>query len=114
AFTGPAARTAGQARISLAKMSPNASTLVQQLPAAAQAQEGVLFERLRWRRRRGMDTGALEILQQKPEAPAQADIWWGEMNILMRRAIEKRDYAGAYKIAAQHKMTTGSEYAQAE
>lgn len=107
-------RTIAAARISLAQNLSDANTRIQQLSPAQLKDEGVIFERMRWRRRRNMDSGALEMLSLKPAAPAEPDAWWGEMNILARRKLEEKDYRGAYNIIKQHKMYEGSGYAQAE
>lgn len=61
-----------------------------------------------------MDSGALEMLAQKPAKPVRPDAWWGEMNILARRHLEAKDYKGAYNIIKQHRMTEGSGFVQAE
>jgi len=114
AFAGPDARATGRARIALARMSRDANAAVQALNPMQLKNEGVMFERLRWRRRMNLDSGALEILDQKPATPKEPDAWWGEMNILSRRMIENRDYKAAYDIIKRHKMTEGSGYAQAE
>lgn len=105
--------TAG-ARLALAQNRRDANTRIQALSAAQLNDEGVMFERLRWRRRRNMDSGALEMLAQKPAQPAEPDAWWSEMNILARRKLEEKDYRAAHDIIKQHKMTEGSGYAQAE
>lgn len=114
AFVSPETRATGQARIALAKMAKNAEALLQALPASARDAEGVLFERLRWRRRRMMDAAAMEIVNAMPANVARPDIWWGELNILMRRRLEERDYAGAAAIAAKHQAKDGFAFAQAE
>ncbi|HEX2752148.1 MAG TPA: lytic transglycosylase domain-containing protein, partial [Alphaproteobacteria bacterium] len=113
-FVSANSRAIAAARLALAQNQPNASTLVQNLTPAQLQNEGITFERLRWRRMRGMDSGALEMLAQKPAAPAEPAAWWREMNILARRKLEAKDYHGAYNIIQKHKMSEGSGYAQAE
>lgn len=113
-YVSAAMRSTAGARLSLAQNRHDANTRIQSLSAAQLKDEGVMFERMRWRRRRNMDSGALEMLAQKPAQPAEADAWWGEMNILARRKLEAKDFRGAYDIIKQHKMTEGSGYAQAE
>lgn len=113
-FAGPVARSTGAARLALAQGDKNASTLVSALAPALQNSEGVAFERMRWRRKRGMDTGALEMLALRPKNTAQGEAWWGELNILARRAIESGEYKTAYNIISRHGLSAGSGYAQAE
>jgi len=114
AFVGADTRAMGQARIALSKLAPTADKLVAEVPASLQKNEGFLFDRLKARRRRNNDTGALEILAQMPAKAAHPEAWWGEQNILARRRLEARDYTGAYKIIRKHQLTEGYEFAQAE
>ncbi|MEZ0225904.1 MAG: lytic transglycosylase domain-containing protein [Alphaproteobacteria bacterium] len=114
AFVDADTRAVAQARIALGKMSKNAPQLAEAVPAARQNDEGLLYERLRWRRRHNMDDGALEIIRQMPTVTTQPELWWGEMNVMARRAMEKHNYAQAYQIAQKHTMTTGIQYSQAE
>ena len=114
AFVGPDARALGQARIALGRLSSKAEKLLLQVPQPLQADQGLLYERLRWRRRKNMDDGALELLTNAPENLERPELWWNERNILSRRAIEKRDYALAYKIVKDHRLQEGVDFAQAE
>jgi soluble lytic murein transglycosylase len=114
AFVDAGTRALGQARIALGRMAKNAPALVDAVPANLQNDEGLLFERLRWRRRRNMDAGALEIINALPASLKRPDPWWGEINVMVRRAIEKKDFAGAYSIAQKHTLADGVNYAQAE
>lgn len=114
AFVDADTRSVAQARIALGKMSKNAPQLAEAVPAARQNDEGLVYERLRWRRRHNMDDGALEILRNMPATVTQPEMWWGEMNVMSRRAIEKHNYAQAYQIAAKHTLTSGIQYSQAE
>lgn len=114
AFVDADARAVAQARIALGRMSKNAPQLAEVVPAARQNDEGLLYERLRWRRRHNMDDGALEIIRQMPATVSQPELWWGEMNVMARRAMEKHNYNLAYQIARKHTLTSGIQYSQAE
>jgi soluble lytic murein transglycosylase len=113
-LTGSDMQALARARIALARMDKNAETLLSRVPQHLQNHEGLLFERLRWRRKRGMDAGAMEIVNRMPRQSIRGEQWWKELNILTRRRIELGDYRGAYAIAARHNMKEGSDYAQAE
>ena len=102
------------ARLALARMLPNAETLVSQLSASAQNDEGVLFERLRWRRKKNLDDGAFVIIRDMPATRTRADKWWKEMNIMARRAFEAGAYTKAYDIATKHGLKASADFAQAE
>ena len=78
---------------------------------------GLKYDRLKWRRRRGRLDSSLEILFTTPNDPiklVRPDIWWKERAILARSLIYKKKYAKAYKVASNHSLTEGSEYADAE
>lgn len=108
------AQTLAKTRMALARQTPQAPQMVQNLPDSLQKDEGLMFERLRWRRRQNLDAAALEALNLRPAVSRRPEIWWKEINILTRRAIEQKDYSKAYDIAQKHTLTTGSEFGQAE
>ena len=46
----------------------------------------------RWRRRHNMDDGADEMIRQMPAKVSDPELWWGELNVMSRRALEKHNY----------------------
>lgn len=103
-----------RAKIALGLQQSTVETALMQVPAQLQNDEGLLFERLRWRRKRQQNDGAYDILRQMPPTIERPDKWWKEINILARRALEEKRYAAAYDIAAADKSTSGADYAQAQ
>jgi len=78
---------------------------------------GLRYDRLKWRRRRGRVEPSLEILFKLPKDPiklVRPEKWWKERAILTRSLIYKKKYARAYKVASNHSMSEGPEYAEAE
>ena len=78
---------------------------------------GLKYDRLKWRRRRGRVEPSLEILLNVPSDPAKLirpDVWWKERAILSRSLIYKKKYALAYKVASNHSLSEGTEFAEAE
>ena len=114
AFVDSDTRALGQARIALGKMAKNAPQLAEAVPARLQNNEGLMFERLRWRRRHNMDDGAIEMIRQMPAKVSDPELWWGELNVMSRRALEKHNYQLAYEIAKRHTLTNGVQFSQAE
>ncbi len=114
AFVSADQRSVGHARLSLARQRPDASTAVGKVPQALSRDEGLVFERMRYRRRKDPGDGALEMLAMLPAKQTRPDIWWKEIHILARRAIEKKDSKSAYRITARHQTFEGSSFAQAE
>jgi soluble lytic murein transglycosylase len=105
-----------EARLMLAKDSNNAEQYLARVPANLQKNAGLLYERLRWRRRNDMNDGAVQILQIQPNASEISNIedWWKERNILIRRYLENKNYSKAYQLASAHGSMDGQEYAEAE
>jgi len=78
---------------------------------------GLKYDRLKWRRRRGRLEPSLELLFTIPNDPVKLvrpDKWWKERAILSRSLIYKKKYAKAYKVASNHSMSEGPDYASAE
>ena len=103
-----------EARLALANQLNNAESYISHVPASLHNDPGLLYERLRWRRKNNMDDSAIEILTQAPSQLGRPDKWWDERNILIRRVMERRDYRLAYKLAADHGLQSGFDYVQAE
>ncbi len=79
---------------------------------------GLEYDRLKWRNRRGRVDPSIEILNShsnKSEAElVRADLWWKQRESLVRTLIYRKKYDIAYKIASEHSLTSGPEYAEAE
>lgn len=105
-----------EARILLEKDSANAEQSLNNVPRELQSDTGLLFERLKWRRRNDMDSGAIQILNLQPETKfvTNKEEWWKERNIIIRRMIERRDYRTAYALAANHRAGEPADMADAE
>jgi len=78
---------------------------------------GLKYDRLKWRRKRGRLDSSLEILFNLPKNSAKLvrpDKWWKERSILARSLIYKKKYALAYKVANNHSLIEGPEFAEGE
>lgn len=101
---------------SLSQKNSDVNNLIEAVPAALKNDEGLLYERLKWRRQNDLDQGAIEILNKAPSASRMhvpAD-WWRERHIIVRRLIEKKQYKQAYELASSHRQKEGFPLAQAE
>lgn len=106
-----------EARIALSKnRSSGLSELIDAVPEALQSDAGLLFERLRWRRKRGLTDGAVEILYQTPDASEiqNPEEWWQERHIIVRGLLQNGEYKKAYELSAIHVQDDGFAYAQAQ
>ena len=105
-----------EARIALAEKKPDVNALINKVPVNLQTDPGLLYERIKWRRKKNMNVGAMELLHA---APDMADIqnhsdWWRERHIIIRRLLEQRNYKSAYLLAKAHRQKEGFSFAQAE
>ncbi len=104
------------ARKALAQEAGNVNSLVAAVPFKLRQNEGLLYERLKWRRKNDLDQGAIEILNKAPRSSAmyKPANWWRERHIIARRLIENKKYGAAYRLVSVHKQKEGFSYAQAE
>ena len=104
-----------QARSSLRHMRGNVDYLVSQVPKNLQNDPGLIYERLRWRRKKGLDS-ALNLFHGLPEGVPYPYRWWDERAIIARDLLQKGHISEAYRIAAQHGLTPehAADHAEAE
>lgn len=103
----------GLARISLRRQMGNVDALVDQVPANLQRDPGLIYERLRWRRKKGLDS-AIDLVRYLPGDQPHPEVWWEERSTLVRRALRKGFITDAYRIARNHGLSEGADYAEAE
>ena len=113
----PEQRALINARIGLMKNQKKVDPLVQAVPADLQDDPGFLLDRARWRARRGQEDGELELLIRikgsvAPEV-GRGEIW-SEKQSVVRRLIREGDFSTAYALAADHGLTTGDAFRDAE
>jgi soluble lytic murein transglycosylase len=87
---------------------------IRRIPENMLSDPGLIFERLRWRRRKGRDDQAIALLAQLPKTMARPALLWRDQGILARRALRKGNIALAYKLASEHRQIEGESFADAE
>tara|TARA_B100001741_G_scaffold293770_1_gene275625 strand:+ start:2784 stop:5006 length:2223 start_codon:yes stop_codon:yes gene_type:complete len=90
---------------------------IKQVPIKFKNDAGLNYDRLKWRRKRGRVDSSVEILiktKNTKEYLVRPDKWWTEREIISRSLIYKKKYELAYKIASNHAMTEGPDFAEAE
>jgi len=103
-----------QARFSLRQRRGNVDFLVSKVPTQLQDDLGLVYERLRWRRRKGLDS-AYELLKNLPADLPRPELWWREKSILARKALAKGHVSEAYEMAKTHGIDSGgAAFADAE
>jgi len=106
-----------KARQILMSKSYGVDSAIANVPEKFKNDIGLQYDRLKWRRRRGRLESSLEILfkiTNDPNKLVRPDIWWKERAVLSRSLIYKKKYALAYKVASNHSMKEGPQYASAE
>lgn len=104
------------ARVSLYKNQSKANKYIRAVPKELLSDDGLIYDRLRWRRKRGLNSGAMEILDALPEGISHGGKWWDERHIVIRRLMERRKYKYAYHLASRNGLrpSDGFDYLQAE
>lgn len=105
-----------EARIVLSENKGGVDGRLAHVPAHLRNDPGLLYERLRWRRRHNLDFEAIEILHSQPPADKINNLpdWWTEQHIIARRLIENKQYESAYLLVSKHQQKEGIAFAQAE
>ena len=105
------------ARQLLMSKSYGVDTAISKVPERFKNDAGLNYDRLKWRRKRGRVDSSVEILlkiKNTKEYLVRPDKWWTEREIISRSLIYKKKFELAYKIASNHAMIEGPEFAAAE
>lgn len=105
------------ARIALQAGRRGVDDAVRAVPAHLQAHPGLLHDRAKWRRQRGMQDAATPLLVgiEGSEVPrAGRSRLWDERHLAMRRTLKDRDWTTAYALTAPHGLESGLDFAEAE
>lgn len=102
------------ARIRLMRRSRNVDAALAQIPKEFQNDPGLLYERTKWRRRKGKHEGAREILLSQDETTPRPDKWWLERQIQSRKLLGLGHISEAYQLVSKHGLTSGGDFAAAE
>lgn len=111
---GPETAALDQARIGLAEMSPGVEYLIERVPARLQNDPGLLYERARWRHRKGLDDDAAAMLERAPADPAHAGAWAKERLMVARDLLNEGEAQAAYRLADRNGLGSGPTFAELE
>jgi soluble lytic murein transglycosylase len=107
-------RALAEARILLVTATGNAEAALAKVPPSLQHDPGLIYARLKWYRLKNRDADAHAILLKPPATLVRAELWWEERQIEIRRALALGDNATAYRLAREHRLVDGNEFAEAE
>ncbi|MFP6710186.1 MAG: lytic transglycosylase domain-containing protein [Rhodospirillales bacterium] len=102
------------ARITLRRYRGAVDRAISKVPKELLSHQGLVFERMRWRRRKGRDLAARELLQNLPENLSHPERWWREKAILARRALRAGHVSEAYRLAKDHGLAKGKGFVEGE
>lgn len=110
-----------EARISLAEKQSGVDGYINKVPDYLKNDPGLVFERVKWRRRHNNLDGAIELLNSFDYQNTDTSIssissssWWRERHIIVRELLDLKRYSDAYKLASNHQNVSGFPFAQAE
>jgi len=77
---------------------------------------GLIYERMRWRRRKGRTVEAADLLKDANGDPERPDKWWKERAILARSLLQDNKPKQAYDITSHHGLSKedAAAYSDAE
>jgi soluble lytic murein transglycosylase len=107
-------RALADARLKLAHLSRGIEKALAAVPPSLQNNPGLLYERMRWRNRKGHADEAVAILDNAPEDLVRPVAWATERQSLGRYALATGDVQLAYRLAARHGLSSGPVYAELE
>jgi soluble lytic murein transglycosylase len=98
----PIAARVGRARIALFTSAGNADALVAAIPPERLDDPGLIYDRVKWRRRQDKTEAARALLPRGPDTGPRTDLMWKERAILARDALNAGAVSEAYTIAKNH------------
>jgi soluble lytic murein transglycosylase len=111
---GPTAQAIAKAWAAVTRKAPNAKALLEAVPAAEASRDlGYIFARAQWLRHEDKAAEAAELMLSVPRDAAQpidADQWWVERRVLIRKLLELGDASAAYRIARDAALPTKDSY----
>lgn len=110
-------RKLAEARIAVRRNQSGVDNYVQAVPAEYSNDPGLMYERARWRERRGRDQGQLEMLlgldgTQAPPIGRMAI--WTEKHAEIRMLLREGKAQAAYQLTLNHGMDDGEGFRDAE
>ena len=110
----PQERALANARIYLMEQRIGVDAAIRAVPDELHNHPALAYERVRWRRRKGREDDAIELLLLQPPTRTRPDKWWVERHRLARYALRQGRYLEAYQIARDHALTSGIGFADGE
>ncbi|MAI10911.1 MAG: hypothetical protein CBD27_00040 [Rhodospirillaceae bacterium TMED167] len=101
-------RALAEARLALRRFRGGVDRAISRVPDRLKNDPGLMYERLRWRRKKGKNEFARELLAESPKDLGVPSRWWRERAIVARRALRAGHVSEAYALAKNHGL--GKEF----
>ncbi|ANK79502.1 MAG: hypothetical protein TEF_00880 [Rhizobiales bacterium NRL2] len=102
------------ARLSLRFARSRAEAAHDRVPPSLKDNPGLVYERVRYLRRHDRNAEAQDILSKAGPMPGIDSRWWVERRIQIRNLIQDGDFESAYRIARDHGIDEGINFARLE
>jgi soluble lytic murein transglycosylase len=86
---------------------PGVDAAIAQVPPELQDDSVLLYERARWRQRRGRYEGVVELLDRAANSVRWPERWWPIRHWAAREALDRGEAALAYRLASDHGLKDG-------
>lgn len=107
-------RKLAEARLRLRHMMGAVDPAIKKIPETLKLNRGLIYERLRWRQRKGMMDKAQELLRNVANDQKFPKLWWKERVRQIRYKLDKGNYKDAFLLAESHIQKKGRYYAEAQ
>ncbi len=102
-----------RARLAFATDPETADAALAAVPEALRRDPGLTYNRIKFYREQERDEEAIALLDKNEPEPHPA-LWWTERNILARRALDRKEYENAYRLARDRRQTDAAQIADAD
>lgn len=102
------------ARIKLRRSANGVDSAIARVPAELQSDEGLLYDRMRWRQAKGLDDGVVGMLERQPAIARYPRSWWRVRMLMAREALDDGKFDLAYRLAANHGQPGGVGLVESE
>jgi soluble lytic murein transglycosylase len=106
-----------RARLALQAEGKGVTGLIQAVPKARAGDAGLAHDRFIWRMKKDLYDEAMELILERsgsPESLGKPEAWADRRAILARYLMRNGKAAEAYRVAANHHLTAGTDYADLE
>jgi soluble lytic murein transglycosylase len=113
----PGTFAVAQARIALQAGDKGVDALLKAVPESMAGSSGLARDRAAWRNAHGAEDGAADLMLERSvsaEALGTPALWAKARANLARRDLRAGEYRRAYRLAANHHLTSGGDFADLE